>query len=492
STGTIPKIVLSRLVARRQAAGLGVADLRFNAEEIRQLMSKNYNVILPGNQADELAEESEGWITGILLTTHSMWQGLFQTMIRARESGGQVFDFLATEVFAHQSREVQTFLVESSVLRQMTPALCDQLLGIANSRDLLTYLEDINLFVSRIEGESSWFRYHHLFQEFLESKLERDNPDRFRGLHLAAGRIFEERGESNEAFQHYLKASELDEATRVVMTASERMLNSGQWQTVLRWIAALPAQAVEPQPEIRIHEATVRLQTGEIDQAIEVLNQAGEAFRRTDDVQNLAKVLNLKSIARRFKGKHQEALEDAQQAIQLLKDSSTSVAVQAHRNLGVAFCMVGNHSHGVVELKRALRIAEEIDDFYNVAGLNHELGTAYMNCGVPELATHHYERAALYWKRVNNAGYLGHTLNGMGVVQYYLGQYEKALETFEEALAKAREVGYLRVESYVLASIGDVHRDQQRYQEALDSYESSLQIARRVDESFLIAYCLDA
>ncbi|MCL5959531.1 MAG: tetratricopeptide repeat protein, partial [Chloroflexi bacterium] len=35
-------------------------------------------------------------------------------------------------------------------------------------------------------------------------------------------------------------------------------------------------------------------------------------------------------------------------------------------------------------------------------------------------------------------------------------------------------------------------RHEQINQEALDSYESSLQIARRVDESFLIAYCLDA
>ncbi|MCL5961193.1 MAG: tetratricopeptide repeat protein [Chloroflexi bacterium] len=492
ATRTIPKIVLTRLVARRQASGLGVAELRFNADEIQGLMSRNYNLALPRTRAEELAEESEGWITGILLTTHSMWQGLFQTMIRARESGAPVFDFLATEVFAQQTPELQTFLVESSVLGQMTPALCDRLLGRGDSRELLAQLEEINLFISRTEGEGSWFRYHHLFQEFLQSKLERGNPDRFRALHLAAARTFEEGRDWSDAFQHFLMAGNPYEATRVVLCAAEGMLKSGRWQTVRGWISALPSQAMAAHPEIRIHEATILLQVGEVDQAIEVLNEAGDLLRQIGDVESLAKALNLKSIARRFKGKHQEAIQESEEAIRLLGEGANSIAVQAHRNLGVAYCMKGDHSVGVVQLKRALSIAEEIDDFYNIAGLNHELGTAYMNCGDPELATHHYERAAAYWRRVDNSGYLGHTLNGMGVVQYYLGHYQKALETFEEALAKAREVGYLRVEGYVLASTGDVHRDEQRYQEAQESYESGLRIARSVEESFLVSYCLDA
>ena len=203
-------------------------------------------------------------------------------------------------------------------------------------------------------------------------------------------------------------------------------------------------------------------------------------------------MLNWRSIARRFKGRHLEAIEDSQRAVGLVGNNPSPVAVQARRNLGVAYCAAGDHVKGLVELKLALRIAEEIDDFHNIAGLNHEMGTAYMNSGNPELAMQHYERAARYWERVGNAGYLGLTLNGMGVVQHYLGKYDKALETLREALSKAREAGHLRVESYVLCSIGDVHRDQQRYQEALEAYESSLQNARKVDEHFLAAYCLDA
>ena len=492
SSRTIPKLTLSRLVARRQAEGLGVNDLRFTPEEIRELMSKNFSVVLPANRAEELAEESEGWITGILLGTHTMWQGLFQTMIRAREAGGQIYDFLATEVFGQQTPEVQHFLLESSTLRQMTPALCDKLLDISNSGELLRYLEDINLFVSRTESDRAWYRYHHLFQEFLQSKLEKENPTRFVQLHLLAAKIYEERQDWNEAFQHYLNAGQQDEAARILIGSAEEMFNSGQWQTVRRWISSLSPQAIARHPEILIHEARVKLRVGEVDQAIEALNRAEDAFQQTDDALNLARVLSWRSVMRRLKGRHKEAIDDSQRAVMLVGNSPTTVAVRARRDLGVAHCAAGDHIKGLVELKLALRIAEEIDDFQNVAGINHEMGTAYMNSGNPELAMYHYERAARYWERVGNAGYLGLTLNGMGVLHYYLGRYDKALEVLGEALGKAREAGHLRVESYVLASIGDVHRDQHRLQEALEAYESSLQVARRVDEHFLAAYCLDA
>lgn len=54
----------------------------------------------------------------------------------------------------------------------MDPALCDSVLGIDDSRELLDRIEKRNLFVTRVEGQETWYKYHHLFQEFLQTRLD--------------------------------------------------------------------------------------------------------------------------------------------------------------------------------------------------------------------------------------------------------------------------------------------------------------------------------
>jgi LuxR family transcriptional regulator, maltose regulon positive regulatory protein len=70
SSRTLPAgLALTRLAVRQEVAGLGVSELQFTAEEIRILLSQNYQIELSSEQATEIAERSEGWIAGILLTT---------------------------------------------------------------------------------------------------------------------------------------------------------------------------------------------------------------------------------------------------------------------------------------------------------------------------------------------------------------------------------------------------------------------------------------
>jgi len=106
-------------------------------------------------------------------------------------------------------------------------------------------------------------------------------------------------------------------------------------------------------------------------------------------------------------------------------------------------------------------------------------------------ALKHYQRALQHWRRLGNPAALGNTLNSMGVLRYYQGEYEEALKTLEEALDKAQSIGYLRVEATILASLGDVYRDLGEYERALDVYEEALRIAEEADETLIVVHALD-
>src|SRR5262249_28952676 len=188
---TIPRVPLSRLVANREAAGLGDSDLRFSASEIQQLFSRYYDLVVPESMAEELARDAEGWIAGIILTSHALWRGLFKGMIRGKRAGGPVFDYLATEGFDQQDPAIQEFLLGSSTLDRLSPERCDAVLGRSDSDEELRLLDDENLFLFRLEGDAIWYRYHPLFADFLQSRLRMTDPERFEALHRRAGDLAE-------------------------------------------------------------------------------------------------------------------------------------------------------------------------------------------------------------------------------------------------------------------------------------------------------------
>ncbi len=87
SSRTLPSLSFARLAAQRQVAGVGTADLRFTTEELSRLLRDNYKLALPAKKAEEMIDVSEGWITGILLTTHTLWMGLVESIVRAKGAG---------------------------------------------------------------------------------------------------------------------------------------------------------------------------------------------------------------------------------------------------------------------------------------------------------------------------------------------------------------------------------------------------------------------
>ncbi len=151
---TLPALpFLIQLTARGEAAGMGQQDLRFRASEIQELLAQNYDLQVPEREAEEMAAQSDGWITGILLTAHTMWQDILEGLVRASASEQPVYEYLAQEVFARQEPPVQAFLTASSTLQEMSPALCQEALNLEEAEHFLTLLEERNLFIIQLEGE---------------------------------------------------------------------------------------------------------------------------------------------------------------------------------------------------------------------------------------------------------------------------------------------------------------------------------------------------
>jgi len=488
SRGLPTKLTMTRLVARQEMAGLGVSELRFTASEIQELMRQNYGVELSDSQAGELAQRSEGWITGILLSTHDLWGGLFKNIIRVQGDEGQVFDYLATEVFALQPPELQDFLVFSSTLDRMSPSLCDALLGTNRSEEILRYLEQKNLFTFRLEGD--FYRYHHLFRAFLAAKGKGQNAERYLALHVKAGHLFADKGLWSEAIEYYLSAASWEDAARAMQAAARETFDRGQWTTLARWIDALPPAVLSSYPQLLYHRGQICIDTGDFNGAMLAFDRARIEFAHRGDQTGVARTLAEEGVIHYCRGDTSKAIENCQRALAILGEDGSATAARAHRGLGTSFILQGDFAAAISELQQALSLYERLDRLYDVAITSHDLGVTYGRMGNLALSALHFEQALQYWQRLNNPGSMANTLNSLGVIQHCQGKYADALDTLEDALQKAREAGSPRAEMYALASLGDLYRDLRDYGHASDAYEKALEIGKRKDEAFIVVYTL--
>jgi ATP/maltotriose-dependent transcriptional regulator MalT/DNA-binding SARP family transcriptional activator len=492
ATRTMPKLPLLRLAAYRQVVGLSSDDLRFTGEEIQGLLQQEYNLYLPNAAAEELARESEGWITGIILTTQTFWRGMLESLARARGTREQVFEYLATEVFAQQPEEVQRFLRASSILRQMHPSLCDELLEIHNSSELIEWIEDRNLFITRVEDRETWYKYHHLFQEFLQTRLRQENELEFTELHLRAAQLFEARGEMDEAIHHYFQIEAYEEARRLISETADAMFDAGRVETLAQWIDALPSEVLSAAPDLLVTRARVHTMAGELYQARQRLEEADSQFAAARDQAGRARVLVQQGTVDWLEGKYQSAIDRCHRALELLDPQDRALIAAARRNLGISLWAIGMPDQAQAELEKALELYEVLGDAFHIANVHQELGNCLVTLGNLAGSSLHYQRALVLWKRIGNAAALANVLNSMAGNLYHRGEYEQALELFEEALDKAQEAASWRFQGYILAGMGDVHRDLGDYDTCRELYGEALELATRTRDGLLTVYALDA
>jgi LuxR family transcriptional regulator, maltose regulon positive regulatory protein len=242
-----PPLNLSRLRARNQMTELDAADLSLTPEEAATFLNSVMALDLSGEAIATLEERTEGWIAGLQLAALSMRDRQDVSAFINAFSGSHrdVLDYLAEEVLERQPGQVREFLLETSIADHLTDTLCDALTGHSDGQEMLERLEKENLFVFALDEERRWYRYHHLFADFLRGRLMRERPESAGELHLRASGWYEGKGYLAEAIGHALSTPDHDLAARLIEEGVE-----GQWSAArapprcVGWRHCLPKPSV--------------------------------------------------------------------------------------------------------------------------------------------------------------------------------------------------------------------------------------------------------
>ena len=176
-----------------------------------------------------------------------------------------VLDYLVEEVLSRQPDEVSAFLLDTSVLDQLTGGLCDALTGRSDGQLMLETLERENLFVVPLDDERRWYRYHHLFADALRARLAARHPDRVGELHAAASRWLADNGLLGDAVRHAIAGGDHEHAADLVELTLADMRRRRQDRAFRDWLVALPDEVVRRRPLLATYMGWSRLSEGDFD-----------------------------------------------------------------------------------------------------------------------------------------------------------------------------------------------------------------------------------
>jgi LuxR family transcriptional regulator, maltose regulon positive regulatory protein len=212
-----PALPLQRWRMSSELCELRDRDLYFSLAESRDLLA-NLGVWLTAPELAAIYERSEGWAAALQMVALSL-RGSADPERAARAlalNRHEIAGYFIAEVLDQQPAEVAQFMLDTSVLGELTAAACADGTGTDDAAHLLRRVDAANLFLVALDDERTTFRYHHLVREVLHAELSARDRSRELSLQLRAGEWFETVGESRLAARHFLAAQQADRALTLI------------------------------------------------------------------------------------------------------------------------------------------------------------------------------------------------------------------------------------------------------------------------------------
>lgn len=288
---SLPEMAVKQ--AKAEVLEITQEELAFKQEETRELFCTAYGVHIDREFAGILVQRTEGWAMALCMLAQLMRKGFSgpDALAALPRSLAGLFEFLAQTYLRCQPEFIRCFLGRTSHLKLLKADDCDRILGISSSADILSSLENKGLFTFRV-GQGI-YRYHQLFQEFLQTSgmLSAEEIQR---IHWSAASYYR-RNDPELALEHYLDGGFFAEAAEVIREIYASRLAAGRHDGLARWLDRLPENVIAGFPELLLCRGDICRYEGDFAAALEFYSAAEKGFAKAKD--NRGQYLAAKAFA---------------------------------------------------------------------------------------------------------------------------------------------------------------------------------------------------
>ncbi|MBT7952296.1 MAG: hypothetical protein HN764_11770 [Gammaproteobacteria bacterium] len=452
-----PALPLSDLKVRGELNEITATHLRFENEEARAFMNDAHSLNLSNDQLASLYEHSEGWVAGLQLAYLSLRDVEGRDDYIDSFSGNlrDIADYLAVDVLNQQPEEIKNFLLRTSILQRMNADVCTSLTGLEDCQLLLDKLEEQNLFILPLDRKRQWYRYHHLFHEFLLGQLRRQFPEQIVNLYNKAADWFDAEGFTGEAVDYSLLSGDMNLTIKLVESQVEEEMMAGRMTRVNNWVNRIPEQVRKSHPKLLIAKCTALFHMNRADQAEETLTLLKENHDPSDNfLKNKIAVLDAGIAISR---------DDINNILSPLSDVKE---LPSNFDNGI----IGNiRGYALSELSNYGLALQSLNDARHYHKLNgSEFGVVYTDCflGFIDLAKGNlqkcYDRFGAYGSEAGKSieTYVAPVPKIMqGVVLYEWNELDKALKLLKANLPLIEQVGHIKLLTLGYITLAKIYGD---------------------------------
>lgn len=274
---------LSRMRMRDELVELDSSVLRFDTDESDSFLREVSGLHLDREDVQDLNRSTEGWAAALQLASLSLRDsddptGMIENITGRHHAIGE---FLADNVLSTLEPEVYEFLLSTSITESISGSLASTLTGNPRAQAMLEEIEQRDLFLRHVDDERVWFRYHHMFLDFLRRRLEYDRPERIPELHHLAAQWFARHHMLRESVDHALASDDTRFALDLVATDGMYLMEHGRMTTLLTLIEKLPHRAVSDDPRLQLSCSWANGALQRSDKARTALDAARDALERS-------------------------------------------------------------------------------------------------------------------------------------------------------------------------------------------------------------------
>lgn len=274
-----PDLPIARYKADKTLVEVGARDLQFNQHEAEAFLNRAHGLTLRPRDLERLVWHTEGWGAGLQLASlllkdsHDPADAIHALTGDTRD----IADYMATEVLRRLPPEIQHFLMHTSILERLNADICNAMLGRHDTQVVIERVEALGLFLFPLDLRRRWYRYHHLFRDFLRAQLRSRQPEAVADLYRAASTWFERAGLYEEAVNMALDADDFDHAARLVEQSAITMIKQGHVPQVARWIQRFPMQVLDQNPRLPLYQCWALAHMAQVHQAEFLLKRVESA-----------------------------------------------------------------------------------------------------------------------------------------------------------------------------------------------------------------------
>jgi len=485
-----PRLPLARLRAHGHLIEIRANDLRFSHEETTLFLDQAMGLSLSNEEITVLGKRTEGWIAGLQIAGLSM-QGHadIPEFIRAFSgSHRHILGYLADEVLNQRPKGTMNFLLQTSILDRLCGPLCDVVTGGSDGQAILENLAQANLFITPLDDEGMWYRYHHLFAEVLQARLEQTNRDLVSDLHHRAGDWYASQGMIDEAVRHSLAGGNFEGASRLIDSVAGILLRKGSGTSLSRWLDALPEQTVRTHPRLSLARGWtifmgpgVNLEHAET-WALLALRIARE--NKSIDSDLTGEVAALRSMIAITRGEVAKSRKFAQEAL-------TDLAIDSPWRSAVTFSLAttnlefGDISAAAQAFEEAIRLSQVEGDLFVQLACASFLADIYVFQGHLSRATEMY-RQVLAWSDpgLPQKGTIM-AYGGLAHILYERNRPDEAHEYIQSGLEQLDRVGGEYAAFVINRILARLHQTQGNWRHALEILDQAYQRGQNAQVSMV-------